>query len=266
MEMKRQLLTGALLFSFAAIMLSACKKVPADSVNLPVVEGYLMPGHTLTIKLYEQNSLTDTAKYGPAITGLQVYVSDASKKVQLIELPKGTYTYSDQTFLAEGKTYTLKFNYLTYTVSAQTVMPGKPTNFATQFGSVTLPATTDPNTANNTVDRLTWDNPDSLNHVLVFDNNDGPAFPLSNYGGNRPANFELNTNGASFYNLTQGIFPYLGHYTVVLLRVNQEFIDLIKSNTNNSTSQNLTNIPTNVVNGFGIFTAMQADTLSFNLL
>ena len=266
MEMKRLLLTGALLFSFAAIMLQACKKVTADSVNLPVVEGYLMPGHTLTIKLYEQKSLTDTAKYGPAITGVQVYVSDGSTKVHLTESSKGTYTYADQTFLADGKTYTLQFNYLTYAVSAQTTMPGKPTNFATQYGSVTLPATIDPNTASNTIDRLTWDNPNSLNHVLVFDNNDGPAFPLSIFGGNRPANFELNTDRASFYNLSQGIFPYYGHYTVVLLRVNQEFIDLIKSNTSNSTSQNLTNIPTNVVNGFGIFTAMQADTLSFNLL
>lgn len=249
-------------------MLSACKKSSStdNSVYLPVVEGYLMPGHALSIKLYQQKSLTDTSKYGPAITGEQVYVSDGSTKVQLTESPKGTYTYSDQTFLAEGKTYTLQFNYLTYAVSAQTVMPGKPLNFATQYGSVTLPATIDPNAANTTIDKLTWDNPNSLNHVLVFDNKDGTDFPLTNFRGNRPANFELNTDGAAFFNLTQGTFPYYGHYTVVLLRVNQEFIDLIKSNTSNSTSQNLANIPTNVVNGLGIFTAMQADTLSFNLL
>ncbi|MBB3058998.1 DUF4249 family protein [Mucilaginibacter gotjawali] len=267
--MKRQLLTLALFLSFTAIIITACKKESTDnSVYLPVVEGYLMPGHALSIKLYQQKSLTDTAKYGAAISGLQVYVSDGSTKVQLTESPKGTYTYSDQTFLAEGKTYTLQFNYLTYAVSAKTVMPGKPTNFATQYGTVTLSSTTtsDPNTSNTTIDKLTWDNPDSLNHVLVFYNKNGADFPLSSFGGSRSANFELNTNRASYYNLTQATFSYYGHYTVTLLRVNQEFIDLIKSNTSNSTSQNLTNIPTNVVNGYGIFTAMQADTLSFNLL
>lgn len=270
MEMKRQLLNRVLFLCFAAIIVSACKKenTSISTVYLPVVEGYLMPGHALSIKLYQQKSLTDTAKYGAAITGLQVYVSDGSTKVQLTESPKGTYTYSNQNFLAEGKTYTLQFNYLTYNVSATTVMPGKPTNFATQYGSVTLSSTTtsDPNTSNTTIDKLTWDNPDSLNHVLVFDNKNGADFPLSSFGGTRAANFELNTKRASYYNLTQSTFAYYGHYTVVLLRVNQEFIDLIKSNTSNSTSQNLANIPTNVVNGYGIFTAMQADTLSFNLL
>ncbi|WP_295676129.1 DUF4249 family protein [uncultured Mucilaginibacter sp.] len=268
--MKRKLLNRILLLCFAVIIISACKKesTGSSSVYLPVVEGYLMPGQALSIKLYQQKSLTDTAKYGAAISGMQVYVSDGSTKVQLSESPKGTYTYSDQGFLAEGKTYTLQFNYLTYAVSAKTVMPGKPTNFATQYGSVTLSSTTttDPNTSNTTIDKLTWDNPDSLNHVLVFYNKNGADFPLSSFGGNRPANFELNTNRASYYNLTQATFPYYGHYTVTLLRVNQEFIDLIKSNTSNSTSQNLTNIPTNVVNGYGIFTAMQSDTLSFNLL
>jgi len=268
--MKRQLLNRVLFLGLVILGLQACKKESTGSstVYLPVVEGYLMPGHALTIKLYQQKSLSDTAKYGAAISGLQVYVSDGNTKVLLTESPKGTYTYSDQSFLAEGKTYTLQFNYLTYAVSAKTVMPGKPANFATQYGSVTLSTTTtsDPNASTTPIDKLTWDNPDSLNHVLVFDNKDGADFPLSSFGGNRAANFVLNTSRASYYNLTQATFAYYGHYTVVLLRVNQEYVDLVKSNTSNSTSQNLANIPTNVVNGYGIFTAMQADTVSFNLL
>jgi hypothetical protein len=38
----------------------------------------------------------------------------------------------------------------------------------------------------------------------------------------------------------------------------------LTSNTRGS-SQNLVNTPTNVVNGFGIFTAMQADTLNLKV-
>jgi hypothetical protein len=238
--------------------------VYTNAVNLPVVEGYLMPGHSVSVKLYQQKTLTDTAKYGQAITGLSVYVSDGSKNVQLTESPAGTYTYTDKSFLVAGKTYTLQFKYLNYAVSAKTVMPGKPTNFATQYGTITITTTSGPATNATTLDVLSWDNPDTLNHVLVFNNPDGTVFPLSNAGGNRLPNFEINTNRASFYNLNQSTFPYYGHYQIILLRVNQEYVDLIQGNTS-STSQNLTNLPTNIINGFGIFTAMQADTLSFNV-
>ncbi len=143
-------------------------------------------------------------------------------------------------------------------------MPAKPTNFTTQYAAITITTTTGtPNTA--ALDRMSWDNPDSLNHVLVFNNADGPAFPLSTFGGNRSANFELNTNQAAYIDLVQNNFPYYGHYQVMLFSVNQEYINMIKGNTGGATSQNLVNLPTNVVNGFGIFTAMQADTLSFNV-
>jgi hypothetical protein len=267
MEMKKYTLKCKLLLSLTVLMMAACTKQNLDTanVNLPVVEGYLMLGHLVTLKLYQQKSLTDTAKYGKPITGLLVYISDGNKSVQLKESPAGTYAYNDQSFLVAGKTYSLQFKYLTYTVSAKTVMPGKPANFTTQYGTITISTSTGPGTNNTIVDKLSWDNPDTLNHVLVFNNLDGSAFPLSTFGGNRPVNFEINTNRAAFYNLTQSIFPYYGHYQIMLLRVNQEYIDLINGNTSSSTSQNLTNLPTNIINGFGIFTAMQADTLNFNV-
>ncbi|MDF2431676.1 MAG: hypothetical protein JWP44_1307 [Mucilaginibacter sp.] len=265
MEIKGNALKLKLILYFAAIILMpACKKQSvATNTDLPVVSGYLIPGQLLMVKLYQQKSITDTAKYGPPITGLKVYISDGSNNVQLTESTKGTYTYNQQSFLVAGKTYTLQFNYLTYAVSAKTVMPDKPLNFITQYGGVTISTTT---TATTILDNLSWDNPNSLNHVLVFNNLDGSSFPLNNVGGNRPANFEINTNNASYYSLTESSFPYYGHYQIVLLRVNQEYIDLINSNTSSSTSQNLSQTPTNIVNGFGVFTAMQSDTLSFNVL
>ena len=268
MEIKKYSIKGILIASALLLIMASCKKnnIDTGSVNLPIVEAYLTPGHTLTVKLYQQKALTDTAKYGSPIKGQQLYLSDGSTKIQLTESSAGTYTRADSGFLVAGKTYTLQFNYLTYAVSAKTVLPTKPTNFATSHGEVTISSSLSTITNTTVLDALTWDNPDSLNHVLVFLNADGTAFALNNFGGNRPANFELTTNQSSFYNLTEGVFPYYGHYQVVLMRVNQEYINLIKSNTSNSTSQTLTNVPTNIVNGFGIFTATQADTVSFSLL
>jgi hypothetical protein len=263
MEIKKYLLLAL----GAMLLLFSCKKdTTITTTNLPVVEAYLVAGHVLSVKLYQQKSLTDTAKYGIPITGQQLTVSDGSNSVQLTESAKGTYIYSDTTFLSTGKTYALAFKYLANIVTAKTTMPAKPRGFATQYISVSVAGASTPNSIPDTINRFTWTNPDSINHVLVFKNPDGIAFPLNNRGNSTITDFQINTERKSVYYVTPNIFPFYGHYKVILLRVNQEYIDLLKSNTSRSTSQNLVNTPTNVVNGFGIFTAMQADTLNFNVL
>ena len=111
MEIKRNIQKWKLLVGIVVLMLGACKKDDSDSlsVNLPVVEAYLMPGRTITVKIYQQKSLTDTAKYGKPITGLHLSVSNGSNSLQLSESAKGVYTDSDQSFLKTGKTYQLQF-------------------------------------------------------------------------------------------------------------------------------------------------------------
>jgi len=269
MEIKKYPITRNLGFLFAAlVLLASCQKentTNSSSIYLPVVQAYLIPGNAVTVKLYQQKSLTDTAQYGAAITGQQVYISNGSKNILLTESAAGTYTYSGQGFLVAGNTYTLQFKYLSYNVSAKTVMPSKPTNFTSSYSTIDVSSTpTGPTTT--VLDSLRWDNPDSLNHILVFLNADEKDFPISSFGASfRPYNFTINTDKAAYYNLTQNVFPYYGPYQIILFRVNQEYIDLLNSNTSSATSSTLTNVPTNIVNGFGIFTAMQADTVSLNV-
>jgi hypothetical protein len=269
MEIKKYLFKVCFAFSWMIILLVSCKKDnQGSSTNLPVVQAYLYAGHTLTVKLYQQKSLTDTAKYGAAITGQELYVSDGSNQVKLTESAKGSYTYTDNTFLTEGKTYTLSFNYLSKEVTAKTTMPSKPQNFATQHTTVVYTRPTNVNATSDTLNRFTWDNPDSLNHVLVFDNVDDTFFPLgraTSFSNSNSNIFDINTDRKSAYYVVSNSFPYYGNYQVILLRVNQEYINLLESNILNANSQNLLNVPTNVVNGLGIFTALQADTLSFSL-
>jgi hypothetical protein len=218
------------------------------------------------VKLYQQKSLTDTAKYGPHVTGLQVYISDGSTKVQLTEASAGVYTYNDESFLATGKTYTLQFNYQSFNVSAKTTMPAKPVNFALQYETIYVAPGSGPgpNSTIDTLNRLSWSNPDSLNHILVFKNSDGTSSSIGN-ARNRPSDFELSADRAPVYYLTQQPLNYYGHYQVILFSVNQEYVNLLKSNAFNATSQTLANASTNITNGYGIFTAMQADTLKLNV-
>jgi hypothetical protein len=264
MEIKRSY-PIILAVSFLAIFFTACQKdsLVNKGTNLPVIESYLVPGQPIAVKVYQQKALADTAVFGIPISGLQVYLSDGTQKVQLTEsATKGTYTYADNSILATGKTYTLLFDYNHIAVSASTLMPAKPVNFASQYTGITVSTRGGPASAATVLNTFTWANPDSLNHILAF-KAAGTVVALNSFGGTRPTNQEINTNRSSYYNVTSGQFFYLGNYQAILFNVNQEYLDFIDNNTRTASSQTLTQVPTNIVNGFGVFTAMQADTLNF---
>lgn len=260
-----------LLLALPLLLLTwGCSKTSVDTAitDQPVVQAYLIPGQTITVRLYLQKQTTDTAKYGAPLTGQSVYISDGSTNILLTESAAGVYTHADGGFLAAGKTYTMQFKYLTYNVSASTVMPAQPTNLAITDTVINIShATTTPNSAPDTLARLTWNNPSQFNHIIVFDNYlANRTLPVrSGFGGG--GNFDNSTNGssevnagkASGYAITQNTLPFYAQYKVILYRVNQEYLDMLQSNSNNgnTSSQTLTNTYTNVTNGFGIFTAMQ---------
>ncbi|TSJ43390.1 DUF4249 family protein [Mucilaginibacter corticis] len=265
MEIRKYLPAIILPVFIAIAMLTACTKENTDNktTSLPVIQSYLVPGQPISVKLSTQKALTDTATYGSPITGISLYLSDGSQKVQLTESTPGTYTYADQSFLVTGKTYSLQFTYQGNAVSASTVMPAKPVNFSSQYTGVTVTTGGGPGAASTVLNTFAWSNPDSLNHVLVFKAINA-TYAINSFGGTRPANSQTNTNRGSTYNVTENSFSYRGTYQIILFSVNQEYINLLNNNARTS-SQNLTQIPTNIVNGFGIFTAMQADTLAFTV-
>ncbi|EHQ30483.1 DUF4249 family protein [Mucilaginibacter paludis] len=256
-----------LLFIVAACVISSCKKESTGTAieDQPVVVGYLIPGQPISVKIYQQKGLADTANYGSPITGLKLNISDGSKTIQLTETATGTYTYSDLSFLTTGKTYTLQFNYQNTSVTAQTLMPAKPENYTASTTLINLPLATNitPGVSSGVALTLKWSNPDSLYHVLVFKNDDASPFNI-HPNRNSQVNFTFNAKQAAYYDVHFDSFNYLGIYRIILYSVNKEYIDILTSNANSS-SQKLTNPPTNVTNGFGIFTAMQADTITLTL-
>jgi hypothetical protein len=248
------------------VFLFSCKKTETtDVASLPVVISYLMPGQPIIVKVYQQKDITDTSTYGAAITGLKLTLSNGAKSVALTESTAGNYTYSDLSFLVTGKTYTLQFIYNNLSVSASTLMPAKPKQYNATTTAINLPltTTTTPGTSAAVAVRFTWSNPDSLYHLLVFKNDNTYAFNVHPYM-NSQLNFSYNAKQASYYDVTYNAFNYLGTYHAILYSVNKEYIDVLNSNAN-TTSQKLSNPPTNITNGYGIFTAMQADTIDLAL-
>jgi hypothetical protein len=245
------------------VFLYSCKKETDSGIaDRPVVIGYLLAGHPLSVKVYQQKAFSDTATYGALIGGLQLQVSDGSKTIDLTETATGTYTYADSTFLQTGKTYTLQFTYNNTVVSSSTVMPVPTTGFAATKTALTVPVQrTD--IADTVALRYTWNNPDSLYHVIVFKNDEQSPYFIGG-GFNTQPNFTVTPGQAAVYDAKYRLFNYNGTYKVILYTVNEEYIKMLTSNTNTS-SQRLDNPPGNVTNGYGVFTGMQADTLSLQI-
>jgi hypothetical protein len=256
-----------LIIAIGTLLFASCKKTEttASLADWPVVISYLMPGQPINVKVYQQKDITDTATYGSPITGLSLTLSNGTQTVTLTETASGNYTYNSSTFLAAGKTYSVKFTYNNLQVSASTLMPAKPSNYTESATSLNLPytITTTPGVTEVPALTLKWDNPDSLYHLLVFKNDQDSPFNIHAYM-NSAINFTLSPKQAAFYNIYYRTFNYLGTYSIILYSVNKEYIDVLTSNAN-TTSQKLTNPPSNVTNGYGIFTAMQADTVRLTL-
>jgi hypothetical protein len=252
-----------LLFLILMIAVSSCKKDNSATVaDRPVVIGYLLAGHPLTVKVYQQKAFSDTAAYGPLIGGLQLQLSNGEQTVSLTETNAGNYTYADSAFLQSGKTYTLQFTYTNIAVSATTTIPAQTAGYTasrTEFARLT-DATPDEEAA--TAVRFTWNNPDSAYHVLVFKNDN--AYTYASSSGNLPSNFTIDVKKAEVYDVTYRQFRYSGLYSAILFTINKEYSDILTTNTNMS-SQQINNPPGNIQNGYGIFTGMQADTIRLNI-
>lgn len=252
-------------FAGLLMLLYSCKKDTDLSYSeYPVVAGYLYPGREVMVRVTYQKGPTDTAAYGLPLRGLSLSVSNGSLKRDLTEDAPGNYVLRDTAFVGHSGVYSLSFEYEGRTVSATTVMPAKPGPLTASTTELVVPELVFggplPDEEPATV-KLSWDNQDLKNHMVFFKLMEQTKVPVNSFfTGDTVGGVELNALQASFIDVQQMNFRYLGRYKVILARVNQEYVELLNGSGNSS--QNLTNPPTNVKNGFGIFTSIQMDTLA----
>lgn len=242
------------------------KETLIATTEKPVVQAYLIPGKPVLVKVNMQRGLIDTASYGLPITGLNISISDGANTITLLETVHGQYSLNDKNFISTGKTYTMTFSYLSKEVSAKTTVPLKPKGLTISETLISIPPFS-PGT--DTIDtfipvKINWENSDKSDHLLILKNDEKYPSGISTGGG--PFGFgggyrdiEVNTGITTSYEINRMTFRYVGYYTLYLYALNKEYIEIL--NASSSSSLNLTNPVTNIKNGLGIFTAMQADSL-----
>ncbi|HOY05826.1 MAG TPA: DUF4249 family protein [Saprospiraceae bacterium] len=254
------------------LFLSACEKTAlttaSDSVNRPVVEAYLSPGQVPAVKVTHQLAFASTDTLARPVEGLEVFIETDGAEHPLAYSAVDSVYHADGTWQVEaGKTYRLHFQYNGGVVEAESVVPEKPQAFTASAGSIAIPDFS-PGSGGGMPTfpdpiELGWANTDGAYYLVVVENleTDPVAIYEDNGDTNRPPRpvFRSEPEQTNAYEIGFRNFQYYGTHRVILFKLNAEYASLYDDNGNSS--QNLTSPYSNVTNGLGIFTGLNADTL-----
>ena len=115
--------------------------------------------------------------------------------------------------------------------------------------------------------QLLWDNFDASAYLVVVENYEtGTLVPIRVFKGGRVPStnrFKKTPTNSSGIQIRANEFVFFGKHRLILFHVLPDYATLY--NQNSVSSQNLTNPSTSIVNGYGIFTGLDSDTLYLDI-
>lgn len=255
------------------MLVIACNESVVEPVtDVAVVESYLVPGEAATVSLsrlipFVEDGFADSTY----IDSADVYIGFGGIDYLLspVDTMPGKYVCSDCGIdIIAGNSYTLSFVYNGVKVSSETKIPEKPVNL--NLSSVYYyydptglhPDYTDPL-------YVYWDNPDGEYYQVVVEYLDESYKPISEYLDPERYDSFRTTSSAPVKSDTYTLVPrrqlaFWGNYRLILYKINQEYVDLYESSGESSLS--ITQPPSNIENGLGIFTGINSDTIVFKVI
>lgn len=260
-----------LYYSLPFLLLLLCtasceKETGSDFTDSPIIEAYLLPGDSVSVHITRQTPFTSDVEYSEDdIDNLNVRIQWNGSEFLLTPQGNGIYT-TGALQVQEGDEFTLLFTFDSRNVSAYTYLPSKPLNFAQSATEIEIeridstlsgpPSMTQPDPI-----ELYWDNPDNSYYLLVVENMESYLDPIRDFGDEDPPTniFRKKPTQSAAEELRSMEFQYYGTHRIILYHVLPDYASLYDDN--NTSSQNITNPSTSIVNGYGIFTGLNSDTL-----
>lgn len=267
-------MTFSLILCFGFIfILSSCdtEETLLAFNDIPVVESYLITTKPVSIQITRKTPYdANVALSADDLNLLQVKVL-YNDQIRLIP-SVGNGEYKDLTFIPqEGVNYKLEFEFSGQTVSSSTEILSKPENYKQSVTQIQMPGidfSTRPPTRPAMPDpvKLSWTNGDNSYYMVVIENMETAPTAINDYGDREPPGrfFRNAPTQSNQYEIQSMQFQYYGRHRLILYHLNADYAALY-NDTGNS-SQNLTNPTTNIENGLGIFTGINADTLLLNVI
>jgi hypothetical protein len=258
-----------LLSCLFSLLTSCTKEENSEFTDTPIIESYLAAGNYLTVKVSRQVPFSSNVTYSSNDTNnLVIQVSSNNETHTLASLGGGHYIDSS-IIVTEGAKYDLSFVFNSKTVSAYTYIPTKPLSFAqsaTEISITKVDFSSGPPSGGGTFTQpdpieLTWDNPDNSYYLFIVENLESTLTAIRDFGDNAPPGniFRKSPTNAASEQLRPNDFQYYGTHRIILFHVLPDYASLY--NQNSTSSQNLTNPSTSIINGYGIFTGLNSDTL-----
>ncbi len=244
-----------------ALLVASCEKedIRTADTNQVVVEAFMHTGDTVKLKITRQFVYdTDATSFEP-VSGLDISISDGTANYALQSTGNGNYT---STLVAQsGKSYTLSFDYFGKKVLASCIAPTAPVNLKTSAPSIRY----NPMLSTDTFRFVTvrWQNAESDYYFATVSCQESNPTPVMT-GFYSATSTTIEPVKTDSFRLPDRMFRYYGKHRVVLYHVNAEYAALYRKYSSNAES--LTNPPTNITNGLGIFTAFATDTVWINVI
>lgn len=262
----------------AAFFLHSCDESDQLAFNdIPVVESYLTSNKPVSLQISRKTAFDENvALSDDDINALQVKIKYDNQSRIIPAASDGLYV--DSAFVPkEGTVYELEFAYNGKTVSSSTQIPSKPVNFEQSVTEIEVQGFTGggfgggfggvrPNMPDPV--KLTWTNEDAGYYMVVIENIETSPTAINDFGDDEedaPRRiFRNEPTQSNQFEIAAMNFQYYGRHRLILFHLNAEYAALY--NDTGNTSQNLTNPVTNVENGLGIFTGINADTLMIKVV
>ncbi|RNC83649.1 MAG: DUF4249 family protein [Balneola sp.] len=260
----------------AMITLTSCSD---GTVNLSVteevvVEGFIYSGNPVnSIHISRLIPFISEEEEDFSINDANVLIewNDTSYLLSPDGNESGAYLYEGNDLqIIDGNTYVLSFEYFGERIVSSTTVPEKPQGLSVSDPRIEIEQI---NELQDLFERteipnieIYWDNPEGNYYFARVENieSDPEEIVTIDFGDNeRNLSFEIEPTNLDVFNVIPFTLTHYGRYQVVLYHVNQEYVDLYESG--DQDSRNLSEPPSNVENGLGIFTSFSSDTLIFSI-
>jgi hypothetical protein len=276
------------LYIFLALLsLTSCAELDSgfmETIPKPVVEGYLVPGQQVRVKVHKEipysADSTTSSRLEVPVSGLKITLIGEGQKEILSEEADGYYAASTRFLIKVGGSYQISFTYNGLPVSASTAIPSKPQGFKASTTYVAR-AAIDLSAgfsggrppggfgSSQTNINLEWLNPQNDFFITVVESIDpNPIeiikFPVSDNRPRPESRFRNQPVQGTAGVIGSQSFQYFGMHRLILFKLNPDYPALYQRTGN--TTQNISTPPTTILNGLGIFTGVNADTLMVRVI
>ena len=235
----------------------------------PVVEAFISAEtDTIMVNITEMIPYlgSEDDSLAKPISNLEVFLLKDGDRFIMTEKPEKQgvyYILPNAIDLEEGDSLSFESNVDGFTLSASTWIPPKPLSIKISDNVLYYEVGNPSGMLNSSNLTVSWNNPNDGFYSVSMTNIDASPEPVNEMFEDAPVRSQAPPSQADNFEIRFRNLMYFGTYQVILYHVNQEFANLFDNPTMNSV--NISEPPTNIENGLGIFTGISADTVYFDL-